>query len=64
MYHIYIYIFDKIMEEKKDISKVLLSIGALLELEKDKPKRNLTCKSFSVIITALSDIPDTSQLLP
>ena len=52
------------MEEKKDISKVLLSIGALLELEKDKPKRNLTCKSFSVIITALSDIPDTSQLLP
>ena len=55
-------IFDKILEGKKDISKVLLSNGALLELEMERSKRNLTWKSFSQIITALSDIPDTSHL--
>ena len=55
-------IFDKILEGKKDISKVLLSNGALLELEMERSKRNLTRKSFSQIITDLSDIPDASHL--
>ena len=40
----------------------MLSNGALLELEMERSKRNLTWKSFSQIITALSDIPDASHL--
>ena len=40
----------------------MLSNGALLELETERSKRNLSWKSFSQIITALSDIPDASHL--
>ena len=40
----------------------MLSNGALLELEMERSKRNLTRKSFSQIITDLSDIPDASHL--
>ena len=40
----------------------MLSNGALLELEMESSKGNLPWKSFSQIITALSDIPDASYL--
>ena len=56
------YIFDKILKKKKFISKVLLSDGALLELEMGRSKQNLTWKSFSLILTTLRNIPDTSHL--
>ena len=56
------YIFDKILKKKKFISKVLLSDGALLELEIGRSKQNSTWKSFSLILTTLRNIPDTSHL--
>lgn len=56
------YIFDKVLKKKKFISKVLLSDGALLELEMGRSKQNLTWKFFSLILTTLRNIPDTSHL--
>ena len=56
------YIFDKVLKKKKFISKVLLSDGVLLELEMGRSKQNLTWKSFSLILTTLRNIPDTSHL--
>ena len=56
------YIFDKVLKKKKFISKVLLSDGALQELEMGRSKQNLTWKSFSLILTTLRNIPDTSHL--
>ena len=56
------YIFDKVLKKKKFISKVLLSDGALLELEMGRSKQNSTWKSFSLILTTLRNIPDTSHL--
>ena len=40
----------------------MLSNQALLELEMERSERNLPWKSFSQIITALSDIPNVSHL--
>ena len=40
----------------------MLSNGALLEVEMERSKQNLTWKCFSLIITALSDIPDAIHL--
>ena len=40
------YIFDKILKKKKFISKVLLSDGALLELEMGRSKQNSNLEVF------------------
>ena len=56
-------IFDKILEGKQKHFKSFATNEALFELEMERSKRNLPRKSFSQIITALSDILDASILL-
>ena len=45
-------------------TKVLLTNGALLEIEKERGKRNLSLKDFSCAISKMSDNEDTSHITP
>ena len=50
-------VFDNILEKKNNVSiaKVLLSNGALLELDNERPKRNLSWSEFSFVVSNLND---------
>ena len=45
-------------------AKVLLTNGALLEIERERGKRNLSLKELSLIISSISCIEDTSHIIP
>ena len=57
------YAFDNILEEEKNVSvaKVLLSNGALLELDNERSKQNRSWPEFSFVVLNLTD-NDTARI--